>query len=118
MRFVFDWGFTVPAGKTGEMQEWLRANEEKVSTSAPEGWRYLGTFVAVATSEKNSGGFHSLWELDSYGAQDAFSNAMKEGGAFAVLMDEFGRRFIDQDPKADWSNTLMRRVTDAAIWGE
>lgn len=118
MRFIIESGFTCLPGKTVQMQEWLAANEEKIATSAPDGCRYLGTFVAIYTSEKAAGDYRQLWEVDSYGAQDAFAAAMKEGGTFAVLMDEFARSFVDPDPKANWSNGLLRRVTDAAIWGE
>ena len=42
---------------------------------------------------------------------------MKEGGAFANLLEEM-TKFIDQDRDADWSSGLYKAVTDASIWGD
>jgi hypothetical protein len=117
MNFVYTWGFDVKQGKTREFQQWLSGNEEKLGTEAPEGNEYLGTFAAVQTSEKSAGSFVSLWRLNSYASMDRFSEAMKAGGAFARLMEEY-TEFMDQEPHANWSSWLLRRVTDAAIWGE
>jgi hypothetical protein len=55
--------------------------------------------------------------MDSYGAQDAMAAAMREGGAYAALVDELGR-FVDQDRDADWSNGLYKAVTDLSMWAD
>ena len=55
--------------------------------------------------------------MDSYGAQDKWSAAVKDGGTFARLMDEMAH-FIDQRNEANQSTLMLRRVSDAAIWGE
>ena len=117
MNFMFVWGFDLKQGKTAEFQKWCQANEEKLILECPPGCKYLGTYAAVNTSEKEAGGFRSLWEFENYAAQDTFSQAMKDGGTFARLVEEC-TAFMDQDNHAHWSSTLMRRVTDAAMWGD
>lgn len=117
MNFIAEFGFDVKEGKSIEFQKWLTNNEEKIGAATPSGSEYLGTFVTVQTSEKTSGSCRQYWRLDSYGAQDNFSAAMKEGGTFAQLMEEY-TEFIDQSNDCNWSQVLCRRVTDAAIWGE
>jgi hypothetical protein len=54
-------------------------------------------------------------EVASYGAQDVLSTAMKEGGAFAILVDE-ANQFVDQDRGAYWSNGLYKSVTEIGFW--
>lgn len=117
MNFIHEWGFDVKEGKSQALQKWLTENEEKFALEMPEGCEYVGTFAVVHTSEKGSGQFRMVTGLDSYGAQDSFSTAMKEGGAFARLMEEL-TEFMDQGNHCNWSEVVMRRVTDTAIWGE
>jgi hypothetical protein len=114
---MFEMGFDVKQGKSRELQQWLSGNEEKLAAEAPQGWEYVGTYAAVQSSEKEAGDFRQLWKMDSYGAQDRFAEAMKEGGTFARLFDEM-TELLDQDRHARFSTTVMRSVTDVAIWGE
>jgi hypothetical protein len=67
------------------------------------------------SSEKHAGGYRQLLRMESYGSQDALAAAMKEGGEFADLVNEVGQ-FVDQDRKADWSNSLYKAVTDTSFW--
>jgi hypothetical protein len=117
MRFIYETGFDVKEGKTAELQRWLEANEEKLALESPQGCRYIGTYAAIYSSEKGVGDFRLLLELDNYAAQDSFAGAMKEGGAFARLFEEY-TAFTDQRNGAATSQHLLRKVTDAAIWGE
>ena len=117
MNFMDVLTFDLKQGKTREFQQWLSGNEEKLAAECPQGVSYKGTYALVRSSEKNAGSFMQVFEYDSYGAMDAFSQAMKDGGTFANLMDEL-TEFTDQDNHANWSNLFGRRVTDAAIWGE
>jgi hypothetical protein len=117
MRFVFEWGFDSKEGKATEMQRWLQANEEKLALESPQGCKYLGTYAAVLTSEKTAGNTRMLFELENYAAQDAFSETMKQGGPFARMLDEL-MSYVDQRNEANWSQSLLRKVTDAAIWAE
>ena len=117
MRFIVEFGFDAKEGKSQELQAWLTDNEEKLAADAPAGCKYLGTYVTVQTSEKKAGSWRQLWQLDSYGAQDAFAEAMKQGGNFARLFEE-QTDLIDQRNDANWSSVLMKKATDAAIWGE
>jgi hypothetical protein len=68
-------------------------------------------------TEKTSGSCRAIFRMDSYGAQDKWSAAVKDGGTFARLMDEMAH-FIDQRNEANQSTLMLRRVSDAAIWGE
>ena len=117
MHFVHEWGFDPKEGKSQELQRWLSENEEKLALECPPGCKYDGTYAAVHTSEKRCGAFRMVFRMENYAAQDSFSAAMKEGGTFARLMEEL-TDFMDQSNQANWSEVLMRRATDTAIWGE
>lgn len=117
MNFLHINGFDPKEGKTRELQQWLSANEEKLALECPKGVEYVGTYFAVHSSEKGAGTVRSLWRMDSYAAQDAFSQTMKEGGTFARLMDEMSA-FVDERNDAHWSDVVLRKATDAAVWGE
>jgi hypothetical protein len=115
--FVLTWGFDVKEGRAHELQQWLSGNEEKIAAEAPAGTEYMGTYTSVLGGERSSGYGKTFWGLDSYAAQDAWTAAMKEGGTFTRLIEEF-TDFIDQDNHANGRVELARKVTDAAIWGE
>ena len=78
MRFISESGYSIKVGQEEAHQRWLEANEEALAASMPEGVRYLGTFVTVFTSEKQSGFYKTYLELDSYGAQDRLAAATKD----------------------------------------
>jgi len=52
--------------------------------------------------------------LESYGAQDGLAAALREGGAFATLINE-ATEFVDRDRAADWSNGLYKSVTELSF---
>ncbi|MGH9195390.1 MAG: hypothetical protein ACRD1T_06590, partial [Acidimicrobiia bacterium] len=87
MNFIMEFGFDVKEGKSQEFQQWLSGNEEKLAAEAPEGSEYLGTYVAIFSSDRKGGSWRQYWRLESYGAQDKFSEAMKQGGTFARLIE-------------------------------
>lgn len=117
MHFMHVLGFDVKQGQSLALQKWLTDNEEKLALEMPDGCEYVGTFAAVHTSEKEAGSYRTIMKMENYGAQDNFSAKMKEGGAFARMMEEM-TAFMDQDNDSHWSEEVLRRVTDAAIWGE
>lgn len=116
MRFIQEFGYTVKAGQEEAHQQWLVDHDADIRAATPPGTTYIGTFVAVFSSEKASGGYRMLYELDSYAAMDT--------GAAANLDPEhpWGRlarewsAFIDPDVRAPWSNGLLKNVVDATIW--
>jgi len=118
MHFISEQGFDVKKGQSAEFQQWLVDNEAELASACPEGVEYLGTFANVFSSEKGSGSFRTLWALVSYGALDRFTDAIKEGGTFARLVDAMAKFGLDYVDGGDWSNILSRRVTTAAIWGD
>ena len=118
MSFINQQGFDVKKGKAAEFQAWLTENEEKLAASCPAGFEYMGTFAKVLTSEKNSGSFHTMWGMDSYGAMDSFSEAMKKGDAFAQLMEAMAGFIVDPLDGGHWSSVVSRSVTETAIWGD
>ncbi len=117
MNFIAEFGFDVKKGQAQDLQRWLSENESKIPAACPRGVEYIGTYAVVQTSEKHAGGFRQLFRLESYGSQDTMAAAMKEGGAFASLIEGMSK-FIDQDRGADWSSGLYKAVTDASMWGE
>ena len=118
MDFVSVIGFDCQHGKSRELQEWLRANEPKLRSEAPKGWEYVGTYAGVLSTEKGAGDFRQIWRHDSYGAMDAWAEAMREPTAFAQLYDEFTTKFVDESRGAHFSQSLLKSVTDVSIWGE
>ena len=117
MDFIAEFGFDVKKGQSRDFQRWLSENESKVATACPSGIEYIGTYAVIYSSEKHSGAYRQLFRMESYGSQDTFAAAMKEGGTFAKLFEEMSQ-FVDQDREANWSNGLYKAVTDTSIWGE
>lgn len=117
MDFIAEFGFDVKKGQARDFQRWLSENESKVAAACPSGVEYVGTYTVIYSSEKHAGGYRQLLRMESYGSQDTLAAAMKEGGAFANLIEEMNK-FVDEDREADWSNGLYKAVTDASIWGE
>lgn len=117
MDFIAEFGFDVKKGRAQDFQRWLSENDSKVAAACPSGVEYVGTYAVIYSSEKHSGGYRQLFRMESYGSQDTLAAAMKEGGAFANLIEEM-TEFFDQDREADWSNGLYKAVADTSLWGE
>ena len=114
MDFIAEFGFDVKQGRQNDFQRWLSENESKLAAAHPSGAEYIGTYAVMQSSEKHAGGFRQLVRLESYGTQDALAAALKEGGAFAELLNEMFE-FVDTDRNADWSSSLYKSVTDASM---
>lgn len=116
MRFISEGGYSVKLGQEEAHQKWLEENEAALAASMPEGTKYLGTFVTVGSSEKQSGFYKTYFELDSYGAQDRLAEANKDADSdFGRLNREFSA-FVDYDYNAPWSSGLYKAVVDASIF--
>lgn len=116
MEFIAESGFNIKAGKEEELQGWLVENEARLAASYPEGTAYLGMFVVTWTSEKEAGSWRTLERHDSYGAQDRLAALMKDDTSeFCRLWKEMSA-FGDWDRAAPWSQTLLKRATDATVW--
>lgn len=116
MEFISESGFNIKAGKEEELQRWLVENETKLAASYPEGTAFLGVFVVTWSSEKQAGGWRTLERLDSYGAQDRLAALMKDDSSdYSRLWREMSA-FGDWDRDAPWSQTLLKRATDATVW--
>jgi len=115
MRFIQETGFSVLVGHEEACQRWLAANEERIARNYPAGTEYLGTYIAVYTSEKTAGGYRILERLSSYADIDKLAAMQKDGNSeYAKAMREF-LQFMDPDPHADWSRVLLKGATDASI---
>ena len=116
MRFIQEFGYTVKIGHEEAHQQWLAANEEKLAKAHPEGTRYLGTFATVFTSDKQSGGYRTFIELDSYAAMDRMAAAAKDAsGELGRLLREVSA-FGDYDLNAPWSQGLFKAAVDTTLW--
>lgn len=114
MQFIDVIGFEVKEGKMTAYQEWLRQNEKEFAAQYPEGTEYLGTFVSIYNSEKDSGSVFVLVRMDSYARGDEIA-AMGSNETFARLMSE-GMEFVDQSNSARGSRILLKALTDATVW--
>ncbi len=117
MELISIFGFDVPPGKNIEFQAWVRANVAALSEGAPEGTELVGIYASMFGSEKHSGQYKIIWRKDSYGAIDRFAAAAGEESEFARLLAELGS-FNDVRPEADWSNELLKSVSDITIWAD
>lgn len=117
MHFMSIQGYDINEGRMGEFQAWLRDNEKELAQSMPEGVEYVGTFVAPFSSEKKAGSVFTVAKLDSYGAQDRLAAAGLGDGPFRELWTE-AIGFMDQSRDANWSNFLLKSLTDATIIGD
>ena len=114
MDFIQTIGYDIAQGKAGEYQQWLAANEGAWKAAMPEGTKYVGTYAAVYSSEKNAGSFFTIYQLDSYAAQDRLAEAGKSG-EFARIMNE-AMAFADFEKGSGWSQVLLKNVNDATVW--
>ena len=114
MSLMMEYGFDVKQGELSDFQVWLSENESKFAGSCPAGVEYIGTYGVIYSSEKHAGGCGQYFRRSSYGAQDAMSSALKEGGTFAELLNDMNK-FVDRDKGADWSNGLYRSMTDLGM---
>ncbi len=113
MDFIQIFSGEVKTGKFRELKEWLAANEARIAEETPEGAEYMGTYFAAHSSEKSLGGVFTLVRMESYGTQDTLAAATD--GPYAELLGEFVD-FFDQESD-NWGNFLLKRFTDATIWG-
>jgi hypothetical protein len=116
MRFIYESGFSVRAGREETFQRWLAENDERIAHSYPEGTEYLGIYCTVFTSEKTAGGYRVLERLSSYADLDKLAAIQKDVTTeYAKVWREF-TQFVDPDPHACWSSVLLKGVTDATVW--
>lgn len=116
MRFIEEWGYSVPPGREEEHQSWVQANEKALAAAAPRGTRLLGIYSNVFSSEKSAGFYRLFVELDSYAAMDSLAAAMKDASSdFGRLVREHSG-FWDTDYSAPFSNGLHKAVADATIF--
>jgi hypothetical protein len=117
MDFLNVYGFGVPPGKNKEFQAWVRANSAALAKAMPKGIEFVGVYASIFSSEKHSGDYKMVWRLDSYAANDRFTEAMGENSELARLMDEMGK-FFDVRLGADYSSELLKSVADITIWAD
>ena len=116
MKFIQEFGYTVKVGQEQAHQKWVTENDERLRKGAPPGWKYIGTFTAVYSTEKHAGGYRLLMELDSYGALDAGAATMKDSNSEWNKLVLESSKFTDADWNMPWSSELLKNVMDATIW--
>jgi hypothetical protein len=116
MSFIMHQGGDVKEGKSQELQDWLRGNENAFADAHPAGTKYLGTYFSIYASDKKGGQIHTFTEMDSYGAQDAYAAASGGDGTFAKLLDELAS--FNDGQSNNWTSALYKKVTAASIFGE
>jgi hypothetical protein len=116
VRFIQEFGYTVKSGREEAHQRWLVENEEKLAKAHPKGTRYLGTFATIFTTDKQSGGYRTFVELDSYAAMDRLAAAGKDGSTDYGKLNREWSGFGDYDLNAPWSKGLHKAVVDATLW--
>jgi hypothetical protein len=115
MRFIQEFGYTVKVGQDEAHQKWLVENDAALRAAAPPGSRYLGTFAAIFSSEKQAGSYRFLMEFESYAMLDTLAAVSKDPNSEWARLGRESSRFIDTDINAPWSNTLMKDILDATV---
>ena len=116
MRFIQEFGYTVRVGQDEAHQRWLIDNDARLRAATPPGMTYVGTFAVVFGSEKQSGSYRMVFELDNYAAMDSSAAATKDpSGDYGRVVREWSQ-FLDTSLDAPWSNGLLKNVVDATIW--
>ena len=116
MKFIQEFGYTVKVGQEEAHQKWVLENDERLRKAAPPGSKYIGTFIAVYSSEKHAGGYRVLLELDSYGALDVGAATTKDPNSEWSKLVVESSKLTDTDWNMPWSNELLKNVVDATIW--
>lgn len=114
MDFLQVLGFNIKEGRFAEYQEWIQQNEKELAQSLPEGVEYVGTYATIYSSHPQTGTVWLLTRMDSYAAQDRLAEAMKTNEVLARLQAE-GMAFSDNRNDADWSNFLLKSMSDVSI---
>ncbi|MEM7119178.1 MAG: hypothetical protein AAF614_42565 [Chloroflexota bacterium] len=114
MDFLYTVGFDVPAEQEHAFRSWVQQNLAAWSEAMPEGIKMVGIYSDIFSSEKGSGRYKIVLQLDSYGAMDKLGN-QEVDETFTKLMNEFNG-FHDVRIGAGESNSLMKSVADIVIW--
>src|SRR5205823_5060612 len=97
MKFIQEFGYTVKVGQEEAHQKWAVENDERLRKAAPPGSKYIGTFIAVYSTEKHAGGYRVLLELDSYGALDTGAATTKDPNSEWSKLVVESSKFTDTD---------------------
>jgi len=116
MRFIEEFGGSVKPGKEEALQEWLVRNEDAMAKAYPEGSEYLGTYVVVYSSEKDSGQWRTEVRRDSYAALDRVAAVGKDPNSDLNRLTREFIKFFDPSPTAPWSRSLYKAVVDATVY--
>ncbi len=117
MEFLNIGGFDIPPGKNREFQAWVRENFDAFAAAMPEGNQLVGIYASIFSSEKESGSYKIVVRLDNYGAMDTFASAAGKNPQLARLLEEFSS-FGDVRLGANFSNELLKSVSDITIWAD
>ena len=108
-------GFTTKQGKSAELIAWVRANEDRLRDTAPDGIEFVGIYGNIFASEKGTGDTWFVVGMDNYAAMDTW--AAMPGTPFGDLVDEFFG-FIDPDKDADGSHFILKSAAVVTVWGD
>ncbi len=99
--------FDAKEGRAGELQAWVKKNEDVIKKSAPRGWTYRGTYGYVLGFGRFGGA--QMWECSKYGDFDAWRE--HNDPAWIRLFEEF-QEFLTEDPG---ESILLREIGDVRI---
>jgi hypothetical protein len=116
MQFIEEIGGSIKPGQEMALQQWLVENEAAMAKAYPEGSEYLGTYVVIYTSEKNSGQWRTVARRDSYAALDRAAAVAKDPNSDLNRLTREFIKFFDSSPTAPWSRSLYKAVVDATVY--
>ena len=116
MRFIEEIGGSVKPGREEALQEWLVKNEEALAKAYPEGSEYLGTYIVIYNSEKDSGQWRTVVRRDSYAALDRAAAVAKDPNSDLGRLTREFITFFDSSSSAPQSRCLYKAVVDATVF--
>jgi hypothetical protein len=99
--------FNVKEGRVGEMQAWIKKNEDVFKKSAPRGWTYRGTYGYVLGFGRFAGA--QMWECNRYGDFDSWRE--HNDPAWTRTVEDF-QEFLTEDVG---ESILLREIGDVRV---
>ena len=116
MALILEQGFNVKRGQEEAFQKWTEDTDELTRKASPPGVEYLGTYIAMLSSEKEAGEYRTLWRIESMAAFDAMEEAARDPESDWGRINREVTEFMDLPIGGQYSFSVLRPLVGAVIW--
>jgi len=99
--------FNIKENRMEEFQKFIKENKKAIAKTAPNGWKYMGTYFYVLGFGPYTAA--QIWEITDYADFDTFRN--HEDPTWLKLLEQ-GMEFATPEPTPSW---LLREAGDTKI---